>query len=267
MKRLSRRIAQGDFSIRMDRIGGDELGELAADLNTMASRLQELENSRRDFLGNVSHELRSPVSNIRITSEVLQRRAERLGDDAAELFQTVITETDRLEAMISELIELAAIKSGALVLNKEAFGLEALIDEVMISISLRAQQRNQTVEVAIDPDMIVVADRDRMARVISNLLDNAVKFTPAAGQITLSARRELGRAVIEVSDTGEGMAPEDLPKVFERFFRADKARQRSGGSGIGLAIVKTIVEAHGGDVAVESKEGQGSTFRLSLPAR
>jgi signal transduction histidine kinase len=264
MRRLSRRIAQGDFRIRMDKLSGDELGELATDLNTMAARLQDLENSRRDFFGNVSHELRSPVSNIRITSEVLQRRAERLGDDSAKLFQTVITETERLETMINELIELAAIKSGALVLNKEAFNLEALTDELMLGISPRAQQKQQTVEVLVDPDMIIVADRDRIARAISNLLDNAVKFTPVAGRITLSARRESGHVVIEISDTGEGIAPEDLPKVFERFYRADKARRRDGGSGIGLAIAKNVVEAHGGTIDVESKEGQGSTFRISL---
>lgn len=265
MKRLSRRIAQGDFSIRVEKVSGDELGELAADLNTMSTRLQDLENSRRDFFGNVSHELRSPVSNIRITSEVLLRRADRLGDDSAKLFQTIITETQRLETMINELMELAAIKSGALVLNKEAFNLQALIDELMLGISLRAQQKQQNIEVVVDSDLTVVADRDRIARAIANLLDNAVKFTPIAGQITLNARRESGRAVIEVSDTGEGIAPNDLPNVFERFYRADKARQRNGGSGIGLAIVKTIIEAHGGDVAVESKEGQGSIFRISFP--
>jgi signal transduction histidine kinase len=265
MKRLSRRIAQGDFGIRLDKVGTDELGELATDLNTMAAQLQELENSRRDFLGNVSHELRSPISNIRITSEVLQRRAERLGDDSAKLFQTVIVETQRLEIMINELMELAAIKSGALVLNKEAFSLEALIDEIMPGLLIRAQQKQQALETTIDPDLMLFADRDRIARAISNLLDNAIKFTPVTGQIKLQAKQEPDVVVIEVIDTGEGIANDDLPKVFERFYRADKARQREGGSGIGLAIVKNIILAHGGSVDVRSNEGHGSIFRIILP--
>lgn len=267
MQRLSRRIAKGDFSIRMDKLGGDELGQLATDLNTMAARLQDLENSRREFFGDVSHELRSPVSNIRITSEVLQRRAQRLGDDSAKLFGTVIAETERLEVMINELMELAAIKSGALQLNKEAFNLNALVEELADNFSLRIQQKLQVLRAVVDSDLVIFADRDRIARAISNLLDNAIKFAPIAGTITVGARAESGLTLIEVADTGEGIAAEDLAKVFERFYRADKARRRDGGSGIGLAMVKTIVEAHGGSVTVKSIEGQGSTFAISLPAQ
>jgi two-component system sensor histidine kinase BaeS len=266
MRRLSRRIAQGDFTVRIDRPSRDELGELADDLNTMALQLQDLENTRREFLGNVSHELRSPVSNIRITCEVLERRAEKLGGDGAKLFQTVVTETERLEQMINELMELASIKSGNLVLNKEAFGFEVLAEELVAGIALRAAEKSQEVAVAVDQDLVVVADRDRIGRSISNLLDNAVKFTPEHGRIALEAKRIPGHIAIEVSDTGCGIPREDLTRVFDRFYRANRASQRDRGLGIGLAIVKNVVAAHGGTVEVRSVEGHGCTFKIVLPA-
>ncbi len=265
MKQLSRRIARGDFGIRIDRTSRDELGELAADLNTMASRLQELENARREFLGNVSHDLRSPVSNIRITSEVLSRRAERLGDDSAKLFGTVISETERLELMIDELTELATIASGALVLDRETFDLETLIDEVMTTVSPRADQKAQEVRVEVETNLTIVGDRSRLVRAIVNLADNAIKFTPDSGRIEIKARRDSGCAVIEVSDSGEGIPRGDLAHIFERFYRVDKSGRRNDGSGIGLAIVKNVIEAHDGTVEVTSHEGHGSTFRVRLP--
>lgn len=265
MKRLSRRIANGDFTIRIKHTSSDELGQLAADLNTMAARLLELENSRRDFLGDVSHELRSPVSNIRITNEVLMRRASKLGDNSVALFQTVITETERLEVLINELMELAAIKSGSFTLNKEQFSIKQLLMELAESSAPKAQQKRQTTSINVPTELDLIADRDRIGRAVTNLLDNAIKFTPTEGHISLSCRSEHGQVTIQVTDTGEGIDPAELPKVFERFYRADKARNRAGGSGIGLAIVQAIAEAHGGTVGVSSNPGSGSTFWISLP--
>lgn len=265
MRQLSRRIAGGDFTTRTQESGADELGELAADLNVMASRLQDLENIRRDFVGNVSHELRSPVSNIRVTSEVLERRAERLGDGSAKLFQTIVHETERLESMINELMELSEIESGALTLDMRSFRLKPMLDELIESISPRADQKGITVGLLADPSIAVEADRARLARAVLNLLDNAVKFTSGGGQVVLSARHIDGEIAIEVTDTGDGINSADLPRIFERFYRADKARHRKGGAGIGLSIVKHITEAHGGTVEAYSEEGRGSTFRIRLP--
>ncbi|MEI6513331.1 MAG: ATP-binding protein [bacterium] len=265
MRQLSKRIAGGDFETRVREPSGDELGELSEDLNTMASRLQELERARRDFMGNISHELRSPVSNIRITSEVLQRRAERLGDDSAKLFGTVIAETERLELLIDELLELSAIMAGVLILEKEVFDLKPMLEELIENISPRAHQKNINIGLLADPTINISADWTRLARAIGNLIDNAVKFTPSGGQVVLSARRCDAEITIEVTDTGEGISEEDLPKVFERFYRADKARTRTGGAGIGLAIVKHTVEAHGGSVEAYSEEGHGSKFIIRLP--
>lgn len=265
MRQLSRRIAKGDFSIRLTPSGKDELGQLSDDLNVMATRLQDLDNARRDSMGNVSHELRSPVSNIRITSEVLERRAEKLGDDSAKLFQTVVHETERLESLINELMELSAIDSGALILEREVFHLRPLLQELIDNVCPRVELKNLTLGLLADPDLEIVADKLRLGRAIANLIDNAIKFTPDNGQIVISARQEPAETVIEVIDNGEGIAPEDLPRVFERFFRADKARQRKGGSGIGLSIVKRIAEAHGGKAHVRSELGTGSTFSISIP--
>ncbi len=265
MRQLSHRIAKGDLSVRVNETSGDELGELADDLNTMTSRLQDLESVRRDFVGNVSHELRSPVSNIRITSEVLERRAERLRDDSAKLFRTIITETERLESMIDEIMELSAIEAGAMTLDREVFELKPMLEELLESTAPRANQKNLTIGLLADPGISIVGDRNRLARAVHSLLDNAVKFTPDGGQVVVSARVCEGQTVVEVTDSGEGIAAEDLPRVFERFYRADKARQRKGGTGIGLSIVKHTAEAHGGTAEVYSEEGRGSTFRIRLP--
>lgn len=264
MRQLSQRVARGDFAIRIGRTTDDELGALASDLDAMASRLQDLESLRRDFVGNVSHELRSPVSNIRVTSEVLQRRASQWGADSEHLFQTIVLETERLETLIAELMELSAIESGALQLQIEVVEAKPFFGELIESVSALADHRGIRLAVQAEPGLVIRADRVRLERALRNLLDNAIKFTPAGGQVTLSARTAGREVEIEVADTGEGIATADLPRIFERFYRTDKARQRKGGAGIGLAIVKHIVEAHGGTVRVSSEEGRGSKFCLRL---
>ncbi|MHB0999080.1 MAG: sensor histidine kinase [Armatimonadota bacterium] len=265
MRALSQLIAKGNFETRVDSYGSDELAQLAIDLNTMASRLQGLENTRREFIGNVSHDLRSPVSNIRITSEVLERRAEKLGDDSAKLFRIVVLETERLERMIDELMELSAIESGKLVLHKEVFTVRQLLEELVQVANRQAEEKHLTIGILADPEHKVVADRDRLGRAIMNILDNAIKFTPSGGQVVVSARIDGFELIIEVSDTGIGIPAGDIGKVFERFYRTDKARSQKGGTGIGLAIVKYIIDAHEGKVEVRSKEGRGSTFIITLP--
>lgn len=265
MRALSHRIAKGHFATRIESRGSDELALLATDLNTMASQLCDLQNTRREFMGNVSHDLRSPVSNIRITSEVLERRAERLGDDSVRLFQTIVLETERLERMIDELMELSAIESGTLILHKEPFEARQLLEELVQGTSRQAEEKRLTIGILADPGLCVVADRDRLGRAIMNILDNAVRFTQPGGQIVVSADIENDGLVIKVSDTGIGISDSDMGRVFERFYRTDKARSQKGGTGIGLAIVKHIVEAHGGNAEVRSREGHGSTFSIRLP--
>ncbi|GEM_PF-6067422 len=260
-----RRLASGEFSARAEPGRVREFSDMAEDLNRLASKLQSLEMVYTDFVANASHELRSPVSNIRITSEVLERRAERLGDDASRLFQVIVAETERLEHMIDELMELSAIESGALVLEKQPFNVRALIEELTGTLQPRTEHKGLTIGLLADPDLHIVADRERLARALTNLIDNAVKFTPEGGQIVVTARKTADCVAIEVSDTGDGIPAAELPRLFERFYRADKARRREGGTGIGLPIVKSIVEAHNGVVDVHSEEGAGSRFRIKLP--
>lgn len=266
MRQLSQKVASGDYAIRVENGSGDELGALASDLNSMAARLQELEGTRRDFLGNVSHELRSPVSNIRVTSEVLQRRAGRWGDDSGDLFATIISETERLETLIAELLELSAIESGALRLDLETFELDPFLAETVDSLRPVAGHKGVTLTMQCAEGLMVTADPLRLRRAVRNLLDNALKFTPTGGMVTVSAARSGAKGVqFDVTDTGEGIPAADLPRVFERFYRADKAHGPKGGTGIGLAIVKHIVAAHGGGVQATSREGEGSTFSITLP--
>lgn len=266
MRQLSQRVARGDFAIRIGRTTDDELGALASDLDTMASRLQDLENLRRDFVGNVSHELRSPVSNIRVTSEVLQRRASQWGAESEQLFGTIVSETERLETLIAELMELSAIESGGLRLELEAIEAEPFFAQIIESVRPVAVHKGVALSVQTEKGLSIKTDRERLARAVRNLLDNAIKFTPAGGQVTLSAKADGRQMEIAVADTGDGISAADLPRVFERFYRTDRARQRKGGAGIGLAIVKHIVEAHGGTVRASSEEGRGTTFRIGLPS-
>ncbi len=265
MRILSKRIAGGDFTTRLTEPSKDELGELASDLNTMAARLHELENTQRDFMGNVSHELRSPVSNIRVTSEVLQRRVERLGDGSVQLFSTIITETERLESMIDELLELSAISSGHTKLDIDKVGVRSFLQELIAYIEPVAGQKSISVALTVDGDIYINVDKARMTRAISSLLDNAVKFTPPNGRIDITAVSSEHKVTIEVADSGVGIPSENLPRIFERFYRVDKARTRTGGTGIGLSIVKHTVEAHYGYVEVDSTLGVGSKFRVILP--
>lgn len=267
LQETARLLLSSGASARARPSGVRELRNMADLLNRLAYRLQNLEIVYTDFVANASHELRSPVSNIRITSEVLERRAERLGDDASKLFHVIIAETERLEQVIDELMELSAIESGALVLDEKPFAMRELLEELIGNLQPRIDQKGLTVGVLADPELDVVGDRDRLARAVRNLVDNAIKFTPEGGQIVVSARKASECITIEVTDTGDGIPSGEIPRLFERFYRADKARRREGGTGIGLPIVMSIVEAHGGSVEVHSEEGSGSRFRIKLPIR
>jgi two-component system phosphate regulon sensor histidine kinase PhoR len=230
------------------------------------TELRNLQTMRRMFVGNVSHELRTPLAGIKAVIETLQDGAVNDPQAAMEFLDKAHAETDSMTQMIDELIELSRIETGRTKLELAEMDLNQLAGEVIGRLTVQAERKQITVRTEFAPDLPAVkADRQRMQEVITNILHNAIKFTPSGGRIEIKTQSAENAVTLRVTDTGIGISQDDLPHIFERFFKADKSRTREG-SGLGLAIAKHIIQAHGGKIWVESREGQGSTFGFSLPS-
>ena len=228
------------------------------------TELRRLERVRRDFVANVSHELRTPLTSVKAMAETLLDGALEDRDAAPRFLQTIIRESDRLVRLSADLLDLSRVE--ALGIEKTPIDLTALVAEVASRLASQAEKADITFTNTLRAPLIVPADRDEMAQVLVNLLDNAIAYTPRGGHVTLSALETADAVTVSVADTGIGILSHDIPRLFERFYRADKARSRaSGGTGLGLSIVKHIVENHGGTVGVESEYNKGSVFSFTLP--
>ncbi|HJZ49824.1 MAG TPA: ATP-binding protein [Roseiflexaceae bacterium] len=241
----------------------DEIGELVSTVNEMLERLETLFNSQRRFVADVSHELRTPLTAMRGNLEILRRRADREPRELDESLAAMEREVNRLVRLASDLLLLAQAETGA-ALRHEPVALDELVLEVVRELAPLANG------VALGPDVAeqveALGDRDRIKQALLNMVVNALQHTPPGGRVRVGLAREGARARLSVSDTGAGIAEEDLVRVFDRFYRADKARSRAiGGAGLGLAIVKWIAEAHDGAIEARSSPGQGSQFILWLP--
>lgn len=228
------------------------------------TELRRLETIRRDFVANVSHELRTPLASIRAMAETLQDGALEDLSVSDHFLSIVVTEAKRLTRISDDLLILSQAESGTP--DMQPMQLADLVMEVVHRFGQQASQAGIALDADLSPDLNVIANHDQIEQVVINLVDNAIKYTPAGGHVRVTAEaRETGIAV-HVSDTGIGIMAKDLPRIFERFYRVDKARSRqSGGTGLGLSIVKHIVEAHGGQVNVKSEYNRGSTFTFILP--
>jgi signal transduction histidine kinase len=264
MARAARRMETGDYSVRVGTASRDEVGQLAAAFNNMSAELESVERLRRDLVANVSHELKTPISALRAHLENLLDGVER---PDPETLQVMLSQSERLGRLIDQLLDLSRIESGELRLNRTAVALHALVRAVLSEIEVARADRRVRVRDAVPDDLPpVLVDAERVHQVLFNLLDNAVRFTPPGGEVTVAAHPVNGSCEVAVSDTGPGIAAEHLPRLFERFYRADAARSRGdGGTGIGLAIARSVVEAHGGRIRAESRVGRGSVFTFDLP--
>jgi signal transduction histidine kinase len=267
MRTAAERIGAGDLRWPAPE-RRDELGDLARVLNAMARQLDERETIRRDFLANVSHELRTPVANVQFTAQALMAGAADDPDRRRQMLETISREADRLGHLVAQLLDLLSLQSGRLRLARTAVAANDLMEDAVNRFSAHAEAADirlqRSPETALPP---INGDPDRLAEVLDNLFENALRSTPSGGTISISASAEDGFVVLKIKDTGRGIRESDLPFVFEKFYRGDTARDRtSGGSGLGLSIVKAIVEAHGGSIAVGSREGHGTTFVIRLPA-
>ena len=229
------------------------------------SHLYRLETVRRDFVSNISHELRTPLASIKAVVDTLRDGALEDPPAAERFLQRMEVEVDSMTQMVQELLELSRIESGQAPLRFFPVAPELLVEPAVERLRPQAERAQLTLAVALAPDLPqVLVDADRIRQVIINLVHNAIKFTPAGGYVTVTARAVHDSVVVAVADTGAGIPAEDQPRIFERFYKADRARA-GGGTGLGLAIAKHTIQAHNGRIWVESQAGKGSTFSFTLP--
>ena len=231
------------------------------------TRLKQLERTREEFVANVSHELRTPLSLIKGYVETLLDGA-RDNPEVAERFLKIIERNaNRLDLLIQDLLTISALESGRMKLELQPVELKSLAEKVLAFLHTKAENKSVTLVNEL-PELTANADANRLDQVLANLVDNAIKYGRPDGLVTVGGKKlDDGRLEIFVRDDGPGIPPEALDRVFERFYRVDKARSRDqGGTGLGLSIVKHIVQAHGGEVRCESKLGEGATFFFTLPA-
>ena len=257
-------VSSGDLSARVTIHTGDELAKLGVAFNAMADSLQRGERLRRDLTADVAHELRTPLAVVQSNLEAMLDGVYPLD---AEHLANVMEQTQVLARLVNDLRTLALAESGQMPLHRQPVDPGGLAAMVASAFRTRAAEKGVSIETDIDSGLPPTSiDSQRMYQVLSNLIDNSIRHTPSGGRITVGAKDGDRRIVLSVSDTGSGVSPEDMPFIFERFYRADKSRSRAeGGTGLGLAIAKTLVQAHGGTIAARSQAGRGTTIEISLP--
>jgi heavy metal sensor kinase len=263
----AQKIEGSDLSQRIDVKTDDELGRLAATLNDMIGRLEESFNRQRQFTADASHELRTPLA-IMQAEATLALSKERTPDDYRKALETISQESDYMSSVIGKLLFLARSDAGKEQLSFEDVDIKELITGLSANIEALAQDKGIKFTVDAKETLTVSGDKVKLRQLFINILENAVRYTPANGNIAVSLVQKDANAVVTIADTGIGIPPEHLPHIFERFYRVDKARARAdGGVGLGLAIAKIIAESHKGTIAVASEVGKGTTFTISIPLK
>lgn len=260
----AKRLAQGDMSVKVRVYADDEIGEVSRAFNSMVDALQTMEEQRKGFVANVSHELRSPITSI---AGYLQGMLDGTipQEEHQKYMQVVYDETQRLTRLIRDLLDLSRIESGNVPMNPVDFNINELMRRVLIKYEGRLDEKNMEVEAEFaDEPCMVHADMDRIEQVVSNLVDNAIKFCGQYGKLTLETRWVGDLCTVTVADDGAGIDEKDLPHVFDRFYTVDKAHTAGKGTGLGLSIVKQILLQHGHDITVESVKGEGTRFAFQL---
>jgi len=257
-------LGKGDFTQRVQTDDRGEVGQLARSFNNMADELENAEKLRRNLVTDVAHELRSPVSNIRIQLEAIE---DNLLEPDARTMSSIHEETMLLSRLIDDLQDLSLMEAGRLKMDTQPVEIPRIIEQAGEALLPKAQANNISIEVDIQDNLpCCMVDPHRIGQVIRNLVNNAIAHTHADGLIKISAKRVDNRIEICVEDNGEGIPADDIPNIFERFYRVDKSRSRAtGGSGLGLTIARRLVEAHGGRIWVESEVGKGSRFCFTIP--
>lgn len=259
----ARKIAQGDFSIRLEKENDDEIGELCDVINYMAGELSKAEQLKNDFISSVSHELRTPLTAIKGWAETLSSEEQPDPETMQKGMNVISKEAERLSSMVEELLDFSRMQSGRMTMVMDRMDLVAELDDAVLMFTQRAVR--EKVEIAYEEPkdfIIVVGDHNRLKQVFVNVLDNALKHTPSGGTISVEVVRKIDQAVVTIADTGEGIKPEDLPQVKHKFYKGDSTKR---GSGIGLAVADEIVSRHAGTLEIGSVYQKGTTVTITLP--
>jgi signal transduction histidine kinase len=266
ISQTARRFARGDYAIRTAATDDSEIGRLGCTLNAMAESLASIEQNRREFLANVSHELKTPVASVQALTESL---IDGIVPEEKKLtfLNSILSANKRMNRLIHDLLDLSRLEAGEISAILETIDLRIFLQDQLGQNPLLAD-RHVTVQLDFgEGDLKVLADPDRLTQVISNLMSNAWRYAPPQSVITIATRRYGQRIALSITDHGKGIDPTDIPLIWERFYRSDKSRSRDdGGTGLGLAITKKLVELMNGQITVHSLQGQGSTFTIILPA-
>jgi signal transduction histidine kinase len=264
MTQISQELAAGNFNNRVEVVSSDEVGQLGLAFNRMAESLEELEQLRKNMVTDVAHELRTPLTNLR---GYLEGLSDAVVPPSPETFRMLESEILRLVHLVDDLQQLTKAEAAQAFLQRRELSVGTLIEQLRVLFARRFQSKGIDLRVDIAPvDLSVNADLDKLLQALRNLLENAWRYSPHGGQVTITARQLATAVEICIINSGEGIAAADLPFIFERFFRAERSRSREqGGAGIGLSIVKQLIEAHGGTVGAESGDGQTRIW-LRLPA-
>jgi signal transduction histidine kinase len=264
IKKVSKEIAAGNFLSRIDNKKEDEIGELAEAINELGQELTKIEQLRKDLIANVSHELRTPLSLIQGYAETIRDISGDIPEKRQKQLGIIIEESQRLSAIVDDILKLSQLQSGYASLQKTVFSIIETVDSVITRYTGLCEQADIQIGFQSEKNAIVNADRARIEQVLHNLLFNAVNHTPAGGRISVTVVEEVNQVRIEISDTGKGIPEDEIPYIWDRYYKTEKNSGRQAGTGLGLAIVKTILEAHRVPYGIQSTMGEGSTFWFEL---
>jgi two-component system phosphate regulon sensor histidine kinase PhoR len=260
------RIATGDFSVRLDPSHHGAVGGLVQTVNQMAGKLDQLERMRQEFVSDLSHEIQSPLTSIRGFACAL-RRDDLSEEDRRRYLEIIEAESQRLSRLAANLLNLASLDSDQLKFEPKSYRLDTQIRDLILACETRWAEKHLEMEVTLE-EASITGDEELLSQLWINLVHNSIKFTPEGGSVRVDLRRGSDRHRVSVSDTGIGIAPDDLVHIFERFYKADRARSaQQSGNGLGLAIAKRVVEIHGGVITAQSLPGTGTEFVVELPVQ
>jgi len=266
LNNIMQQTARAGFTVRANPKGNDEIAQLGSTFNMMSEKLQNMDQMRNDFISNASHELKTPLSAMKILIESLLHQETPDPAMTREFLGDINQEIDRLSAIVGDLLTIVRFDSKSEKLQMEPIALDELLFDTLSRLSPVAKKAQISIEPSCDELCFVNGDPIKLQQVIYNLVDNAIKYTPEGGTVWVKLYTEGDKAVLEVRDNGIGIPKESLPHLFDRFYRVDKARSRStGGTGLGLSIVQSVVHTHGGDIEVDSEDNVGTVFHVYLP--